>query len=94
MTFDINGGNFADNSCQQGSPNRYLHLTPVRPDSGFISGKIGCRTRDDFFGQRQHVGLYFLEQKVYASRGFPSGILSGASPSQQLEIIKKWKNLN
>ena len=95
MTFDTNGGNFADNSCQQGSPNRYLHLTPVRPESGFIlSGKIGCRTRDDFFGQRQHVGPVFPRtKKVYASRGFPSGILSGSSPSQQLEIIKEWKNL-
>ena len=95
MTFDVNGGNFADNTCRKDSPNKYLHLSPVRPESGFIlSGKIGCRTRDNFFGQRQYVGPVFPRtKKLYASRGFPSGILTGASPSLQLEITKNWKNL-
>ena len=95
MTFDVNGGNFADNTCRKDSPNKYLHLSPVRPESGFIlSGKIGCRTRDDFFGQRQYVGPVFPRtKKLYASRGFPSGILTGTSPSLQLEITKDWKNL-
>ena len=59
-----------------------------------LSGKIGCRTREIFFGQRQHVGSVFPRtKKVYASRGFPSGILSGTSPSQQLEVTKEWRNL-
>ena len=95
MTFDVNGGNFADNTCRKDSPNKYLHLSPVRPESGFIlSGKIGCRTRENFFGQRQYVGPVFPRtKKLYASRGFPSGILTGASPSLQLEITKNWKNL-
>ena len=95
MTFDVNGGNFADNTCRRDSPNKYLHLSPVRPESGYIlSGKIGCRTRDNFFGQRQYVGPVFPRtKKLYASRGFPSGILTGASPSQQLEITKNWKNI-
>ena len=95
MTFDVNGGNFADNTCRRDSPNKYLHLSPVRPESGFIlSGKIGCRTRDNVLGQRQYVGPVFPRtKKLYASRGFPSGILSGSSPSQQLEVIKDWRNL-
>ena len=89
-----NAGTFADSTSRKGSPNKYLHLDPVRSESGFIlSGKIGCRTRDDFFGQRQYVGPVFPRtKKLHASRGFPSGILSGSSPSQQLEIIKEWRN--
>ena len=95
QTAPSNAGTFADNTSRKGSPNKYLHLNPIRSESGFIlSGKIGCRTRDHFIGQRQHVGPVFPRtKKLYSSRGFPSGILSGSSPSQQLEIVKEWRNL-
>jgi poly(3-hydroxybutyrate) depolymerase/plastocyanin len=93
MTFDTAGGTFSDNTCRKDSPNKYLHLTAPRPTSGYMSSKIGGRTREPLAGQRRYVGPVFPRtKKLHASRGFPSGILSGSSPSQQLEIIKEWRD--
>ena len=44
MTFDIAGGGLADNTCRQGSPNKYLHVINPRPISGFIQEQKGERS--------------------------------------------------
>jgi plastocyanin len=44
MRFDVNGGLLNDNSCQQGSPNKYLHIKNPRPVSGYMSEVEGNRS--------------------------------------------------
>ena len=44
MTFDIAGGGLDDNSCRQGSPNKYLHIKNPRPIVGNIQQQVGVRT--------------------------------------------------
>jgi hypothetical protein len=43
MTFDVAGGGLNDNSCRQGSPNKYLHIENPRKVSGYISEVVGER---------------------------------------------------
>ena len=43
MTFDVNGGGLNDNSCQQRSPNKYLHIENPRPLTGFTDQYISDR---------------------------------------------------
>ena len=44
MTFDISGGGLADNTCRQGSPNKYLHIENPRSIIGYIQEQKGQRT--------------------------------------------------
>ena len=44
MTFDVAGGGLNDNSCRQGSPNRYLIAANPRPITGFLQEQSGERT--------------------------------------------------
>jgi len=44
MTFDVAGGGLDDNSCRQGSPNRYLHVDNPRPIIGYTAEVKGQRT--------------------------------------------------
>ena len=44
MTFDVAGGGLGDNSCRQGSPNKYLHIENPRPVIGYFSETKGNRT--------------------------------------------------
>jgi subtilisin family serine protease len=43
MSFNLNGGDFADNSCQKQSPNVYLKLENPRATSGVITLQVGKR---------------------------------------------------
>ena len=44
MTFDVAGGLLDDNSCRQGSPNKYLHIENPRRVSGYLSEVKGNRS--------------------------------------------------
>lgn len=55
MSFDVAGGGLDDNSCRQGSPNKYLHIQNPRPSLGFIQEQRGDRT----------TGLTFPRTNVY-----------------------------
>ena len=44
MTFDLAGGTLNDNTCRQGSPNKYLHVENPRPIAGEMSVVKGQRT--------------------------------------------------
>ncbi len=44
MTFDVAGGGLDDNSCRQGSPNKYLRMENPRPIVGYLSETSGSRT--------------------------------------------------
>ena len=44
MTFDAFGGGLDDNSCRQGSPNKYLHAINPRKENGYILEQKGNRT--------------------------------------------------
>ena len=46
MTFDTSGGLFDDNTCSQGSPNKYLHAKNPRTGiTGMISEQVGSRSK-------------------------------------------------
>ena len=79
MTFDVNGGQFDDNSCRKDSPNKYLVTTNPRKSNGNLQSKVG---------DRRSGAVFPRPKKLHAANGFPSGILSTAS---QLEITKEWK---
>ena len=44
MTFDVAGGLLDDNSCRQGSPNKYLHIENPRRVSGYLREVDGNRS--------------------------------------------------
>jgi len=44
MTFDLTGGGLADNTCRQGSPNKYLHVENPREIVGYVAEVVGERT--------------------------------------------------
>jgi plastocyanin len=44
MTFDVAGGLLDDNSCRQGSPNKYLHIKNPRRVFGYLSEVKGNRS--------------------------------------------------
>ena len=44
MTFDVAGGLLDDNSCRQGSPNKYLHIENPRRVSGYLVEVEGNRS--------------------------------------------------
>jgi hypothetical protein len=43
MTFDATTGGFDDDTSQQGSPNKYLHIENPREESGYLISKKGKR---------------------------------------------------
>ena len=49
MTFDVAGGGLDDNSCRQGSPNKYLHIENPRPSAGYLSEIKGNRNTGQVF---------------------------------------------
>ena len=44
MTFDLNGGGLDDNTCRQGSPNKYLHIENPRRVFGYLREVEGNRS--------------------------------------------------
>ena len=53
MTFDVAGGGLDDNSCRQGSPNKYLHIENPRSIVGYIEEVVGERTSGMTFPRRR-----------------------------------------
>ena len=49
MTFDLGGGGLADNTCRQGSPNKYLHVENPREIVGYVAEVVGERTSGQTF---------------------------------------------
>jgi plastocyanin len=49
MTFDVAGGGLDDNSCRQGSPNKYLHAKNPRQEFGYIVEQSSNRTTGQTF---------------------------------------------
>ena len=43
MNWNVNGGDFADDTCQKGSPDRYLAAINPRPEFGQLTEQIGGR---------------------------------------------------
>ncbi|CAR63236.1 hypothetical cyanophage protein [Synechococcus phage S-RSM4] len=55
MTFDVSGGGLNDNSCRQGSPNKYLLSANQRPEIGYLEEQKGERVNGMTFPRR---GMY------------------------------------
>ena len=55
MTFDVAGGGLDDNSCRQGSPNKYLHVENPRKSVGYTTEVVGNRT----------TGMTFPRPRMY-----------------------------
>ena len=55
MTFDIAGGGMGDNTCRQGSPNKYLHAENPRKSVGYTTEVVGDRT----------TGMTFPRPRMY-----------------------------
>jgi hypothetical protein len=55
MTFDVSGGGLNDNSCRQGSPNKYLLSVNQRPEIGYLEEQKGERVNGMTFPRR---GMY------------------------------------
>ena len=58
MTFNTGGGALDDNTCQQGSPNSYLHIENPRPESGYMQDLKGDRTSGMTYPRRN---VFFQE---------------------------------
>ena len=61
MTFDVAGGGLDDNSCRQGSPNKYLRMENPRPIVGYLRETSGYRTAP-WSGS---VGLTYPRDSIY-----------------------------
>lgn len=55
MTFNSSGGNFADVTCQKGSPNLYLAAKNPRETSGYVEPQVGKRTTSGMVFPRASV---------------------------------------
>ena len=73
MTFDVAGGALNDNSCRQGSPNKYLIATNPRPIVGYIQEQVGERT----------TGLTFPRVSVNNS---PAPLVYANTPTYTLTV--------
>ena len=62
MTFNTGGGGLDDNTCQQGSPNSYLHIENPRPASGLMEDVKGDRTD----------GMTYPRRSVFFQQDFSS----------------------
>jgi len=61
MTFDLAGGGLEDNTCRQGSPNKYLHAVNPRPIAGHIDEQIGYRSVDGIqYGSSPNIGTSYM----------------------------------
>ena len=77
MTFDVAGGGLDDNSCRQGSPNKYLRIENPRPISGFIQPQKGNRTTGQTFPR---ISTLNSVAPSAAAKTFPINVInSGAS---------------
>ena len=84
MTFDVVDGSLADNSCQQGSPNKYLSAVNPRQGAGFILEQKGGRTPQYFSSPSgvtfPRVSTLHAPAPVALSKTFPFTVTnSGAS---------------
>ena len=43
MTFDTGTGTYSDNTCSFNSPDKYLHSTNPRPETGYLLEQVGKR---------------------------------------------------
>jgi plastocyanin len=76
MTFDLAGGGLGDNSCRQGSPNKYLHAVNPRASIGYTAEVKGQRTSGMTFPR---VGLYHKPPVIPATIFSINVATSGAS---------------
>ena len=78
MTFDVAGGGLDDNSCRQGSLNKYLHIENPRPVAGFIQKQKGNRTATGMTFPR--ISTLNSVAPSAAAKTFPINVInSGAS---------------
>ena len=66
MNWNVNGGSFADNTCQKDSPNRYLAAINPRPESGQLTEQIGSR-------DTSVTGMMFPRNQVCSRYEFTGG---------------------
>jgi len=91
MNWNVNGGDFADNTCQKDSPNRYLVATNPRPESGQLIEQTGNRNSGMVFprtrvasryeftgGQTYNISVTFTQSGNYTLSGSDrTGSISG-----------------
>tara|TARA_Y100001970_G_C14253641_1_gene873543 strand:- start:2767 stop:5661 length:2895 start_codon:yes stop_codon:yes gene_type:complete len=63
MNWNVNGGDFADNTCKKDSPDRYLAAINPRPESGQLTEQIGNR----------NTGMVFPRTRVASTYEFTGG---------------------
>jgi subtilisin family serine protease len=81
MTFDTNGGNFADNTCKQGSPDKYLIAKNPRQDvTGMISTQVSSRNNADGGLTFPRSPMFFRAAPAATPKTFPIAVTNvGAS---------------
>lgn len=77
MTFDVAGGGLDDNSCRQGSPNKYLRIENPRPIVGYFTETKGSRTSGMTYPR---VSIYKGQSPTPVPKTFPIAVTnSGAN---------------
>ena len=77
MTFDVAGGGLGDNSCRQGSPNKYLRIENPRPIVGYLTETKGSRTSGMTYPR---VSIYKGQAPEALPKTFPINVTnSGAN---------------
>ena len=81
MTFDTNGGNFADNTCKQGSPDKYLIAKNPRQDvTGMISTQVSSRNNADGGLTFPRSPMFYRSAPAATPKTFPIAVTNiGAS---------------
>ena len=65
MTFNLSGGGLGDNTCQQGSPNKYLHIENPRSATGYLSQQKGVRSTGLTFPRSSIFNTVAPTKQVY-----------------------------
>ena len=65
MNWNTNGGDFADNTCQKDSPNRYLIATNPRPESGYIIEQKSERSSGMMFPRTNNLCVYGIPPETH-----------------------------
>ena len=81
MTFDTNGGNFADNTCKKGSPDKYLIAKNPRQDvTGMISTQVSNRNNADGGLTFPRSPMFYRSAPAATPKTFPIAVTNvGAS---------------
>ena len=78
MNWNTNGGDFADNTCQKDSPNRYLAAINPRPESGYLIEQKSERSSGMMFPRTNNLCVYGIGPQPPQTFTFAVGN-SGAS---------------